>query len=341
MNVLYLPISGSPYERGLQHGRAYPQLIRRCHEAYCQFEGADPQQVKAIVRHTEARVKRDGPAFLEEIRGIADGAGMSYEQLLELNFIESIWNQTTGWCTCVCVLETEIGALIGQTGDQWEGYEQFNLLARVEPKEGYTFLCNTTVGTLWRSIGVNEAGLAWAGSGLKLRAEACGKDGLPLDMLRGLPLQYCATVDEALPMVTDFVAQGQGANLLMADASGKALIVERCPTRQAVREPEGGVLFAANHAVSPSISELLVEDGEFLANSRARYEKLERVTSTMPRTIEGMQALLRNHEEPGPICQHGGAGLYTVTAYVIAPKQRKLWLTQGPPCQNDFVEVSL
>jgi isopenicillin-N N-acyltransferase like protein len=341
MDILYLKLSGAPYERGLQHGRVFPKLIRSCHEAYCTFEGTDPKRVRAIVRQTEARLKRDSPASLEEIRGIADGAAMNYEQLLELNLVESIWNQTTGWCSVVCLLRTADGPLVGQTGDQGAGYERFNLLQRVEPDQGFKFLCNTTVGTLWRSTGLNEAGLAWAGSGLKPKAEACGEEGLPLDILRGLPLQYCATVDEALAMVTGFDVQGQGANLLLADAAGKVLIIEKSPGRQAVREPEGGVIFATNHALNPSISELLVRDDQFQANSQARYEKLSRVAPGTPRTVEAMQALLQDHKEPGPICQHGGADLYTVTAYVMAPREQKLWLTQGPPCRNEFREFSL
>lgn len=109
--------------------------------------------------------------------------------------------------------------------------------------------------------------------------------------------------------------------------------------RQATRYPEDRVIFQTNHCVSKGMEDLVVDDQEWLENSRSRYEVLSRTAKNMPRTRLAMEDLLSLHSETASICQHGGAGgrFHTMAAYVLVPVRQEMWLTPGPPCRNEFI----
>ena len=73
--------------------------------------------------------------------------------------------------------------------------------------------------------------------------------------------------------------------------------------------------------------------------SEARYARLQALTATPPRTVAGMQDILRDHTEPGAICQHGAGDFHAfyrdcrVTpdlARAPAPRLRSVALFSNP-----------
>jgi len=341
MEILELVVAGSGRERGLQHGRAYPELIKGCFERFCEFEGITTEQIEGILQKIEDSLRGGLSEVLEEIKGIAQGSDMSYEEIMQLNFCEEIWNKTTGWCTGICLTQPRHGPLLGKTSDVGEGDKHFHIFQRVANCGGYRFIRCTFVGTVWTCAGINEAGLALAASDVK--PKDWGKEGLPGGLLLQVCLQRCATVEEAKDIVYRSSIMGTGANFMFADAQKNAVVVEKCPTAQALRYPEDGVIFQTNHYVSEEMNGLLVDDQEWMDNSRARYELLSQITKSMPRTRLGMENLLRHHDGTRSICQHGGAGgrFHTIAAYVISPEQEEMWVAHGRPCDNRFVRFSI
>ncbi len=341
MDVPELVVAGSPRQRGLQHGSAYPQLIRGCFERFCEFKGASVERIDSTLQKIEEGLRRSLPETLEEIEGIAQGAGMSYEEIMQLNFCEEIWNATTGWCTCVCLTQSSDGPLLGKTDDGDEGDEQYHIFQRVENPDGYSYIRCIFVGTLWTCAGVNEVGLAFASSAL-VPAAVDEEDIIGAYPLFQACMERCRTVTEARHMISSF-SFGIGRNILLVDAEGNAVEIEKLPGRQELRYPEEGVIFHTNQCISEGMSELLVDDQERMDNSSARYELLRQATRTMPRNRSGMESLLRRHSESGSICQHGGGcgRFYTLAAYVVAPRQKQLWVAQGPPCRNKFACFSI
>jgi len=106
---------------------------------------------------------------LEEIEGIAEGCGRSYEEIMKLNFCEEIWNETTGWCTNICVIDTPDGAILGKNNDVGSGDEKFHILQYVKPNKGFSFIRGTFTGTIWTIAGINETGLSLGESRLKVK----------------------------------------------------------------------------------------------------------------------------------------------------------------------------
>ncbi len=110
-------LHGSPYERGFQHGRRFASKIRSLYTRllvssllpYLNRERADIASVMTEYqkpRYDEGRfsyeflldsgrelAKSIPEPYLEEMRGIADGAGLPYEDILLLNtFMDSLFN---------------------------------------------------------------------------------------------------------------------------------------------------------------------------------------------------------------------------------------------------------
>jgi hypothetical protein len=52
-----------------------------------------------------------------------------------------------------------------------------------------------------------------------------------------------------------------------------------------------------------------------------------------------MQALIADHSA-GAICQHG-PDMFTSLGLLVAPRERMLWASDGPPCSTAFAEYRL
>jgi len=67
-------------------------------------------------------------------------------------------------------------------------------------------------------------------------------------------------------------------------------------------------------------------------------------------SIEVMMRLLQDHSNhPNSICAHPnpkevalqGFGEETVVSIISNPKERKIYITLGPPCENEYIEYKL
>jgi hypothetical protein len=132
-----------------------------------------------------------------------------------------------------------------------------------------------------------------------------------------------------------------GLNATFIDKSGRAAVIEMAPSGKAVRSPEQATTYHTNHFISLDAPEELKDQPEFLANSRARIDTVSRLVNAVDRTPEGMMRILRDHSDTGPICQHGGCDMFSVVSHVLLPSEGRMFVTEGFPCQNEYVEFSL
>ena len=360
MTVLEINVAGSPYELGYQHGRQARELIRLCFHESCQFEDADDwAEKRRLAALIESNVATQMPQAAEEMKGVADGAGMRYEEIQLLNFWNELWGPvwygetsastpvggpSTG-CTAIGIVTADEKPLLGKTVDDREELADLGLFVRqrVQPDQGYGFVqyAYPGAGILGASVGVNEKGLAWGTTSL-LPTES-DWEGIPAFILARYLLQHCATAREAVIAARQFTTINFGLQIMFADLSGDIAVLEKS-TRQAVRWLDRAkgerVIFATNHTVTPEMEDILGGSEDLLENSRQRFANLVRQSESLSLSTEGLQGLLRDHSQPGAICQHGPY-LYTLASEIASPMQKTIWVTEGPPCQNEFVPVSL
>jgi hypothetical protein len=363
----HLELAGHPHEMGLSHGRLLAGTIRRlladggydadglrsalaARRAQPQA-GSSSDPVHDMCRRLGLTLDARCPNLVEEMRGIAEGAGATYQDILLLNVgydAEGEFLSRVPQCTAVGLPGTDEGPLLAKTEDvnpvQWESQAFF----RVRPREGHAFLVYSLAGTVWVDGGVNEAGLGLVMTGLG-PAGPTQPDGLPHDLLLRQTLLRCATVDEALAFAEAHPLRYGGCTMTLAGTtSGDITVVENMPTVRAVRRSRREATVRTNHPQCPETLALTRDQRwaarvgipELLANSEDRARNAARLALEIPRSVAGLQRFLSDHAASGAICQHGQAGLHTAVAMIVIPQQRALVAAEGYGC-GPFVEHAL
>jgi len=95
--IRQITLDGNGYERGLQHGRSLTKEINEIvakwkDNAATKNQSAD-EVIKDFLEYAEFEhvIKQWTPGLWEEIRGIADGAGQSFQDILVLNLLDEFW----------------------------------------------------------------------------------------------------------------------------------------------------------------------------------------------------------------------------------------------------------
>jgi isopenicillin-N N-acyltransferase-like protein len=97
-NLRVLVLEGTPYERGLQHGKSLKGDIH----ALVGLWKADIEQkykieshvfIKRFLEYTDfpSAIKRWTPELLDEVRGIAEGSGLDYDTVFAFQLVDEMW----------------------------------------------------------------------------------------------------------------------------------------------------------------------------------------------------------------------------------------------------------
>ena len=191
-------MTGSPRERGRQHGQAVPDRIKRGIEMYSESllkNGVDWKHLEQRANAMVPVVEKFDPAYVEEMRGIADGAGVSFAGVMLMNarteMVAAARKQQAhqhfpDGCTAAFALPeaSADGVLLhGQNWDWRAECAETGVVLRIRRDDGPDILTFTEAGGLARS-GLNSAGI-----GLTANALECDRDyqrgaGVPLPFIR-------------------------------------------------------------------------------------------------------------------------------------------------------------
>lgn len=198
--LLVLPLSGTPYERGFQHGSQLKPEIAALWERWKgdteKRYGVDlPTFVSRFLSATkfEEAARRHTPELLDEVRGIADGSELAYEQMLVWQCIDEIWSMAgeilREKCTVIGV--DRIGdtpAFVAQNLDLPRWYHGYltvlHLKDLAREVESYIITLPGVVG----AAGMSNRRVA-IGPNTLLQLRPC-RDGLPVAfIIRGVLMQ--------------------------------------------------------------------------------------------------------------------------------------------------------
>jgi isopenicillin-N N-acyltransferase-like protein len=97
-NLRVLVLEGTPYMRGLQHGKSLKKDIHALVDLWKadieKKHKIDPDVfIKKFLEYTDfpAAIRRWTPELLEEVRGIADGSGQDYETIFAFQLVDEMW----------------------------------------------------------------------------------------------------------------------------------------------------------------------------------------------------------------------------------------------------------
>lgn len=354
MNTRTLPVvdvSGPARERGRQQGEgARAQIL----SALDRYREVLPQAMRMGWEEglREARKflpygEETLPQYVEELRGIAEGADVSFEAVWTLNCYEGLTEsrQQVWGCTCVAVRDehTSDGHVLLAHNEDWSSFDRDNVyLVRAAPDVGPAFV-GMTYGPLLVNVGLNAEGI---GVAINSVYPTDGRVGVPR-ILSSRAVLDAHTIGEAIRASIPKLRAG-GYSYLLADDNGELYSVETSATTHAILYGERGWLAHSNHYLSAKMREL-EEPGPY-AGSRVRLNRARRLLQRQlgQVSVESLQTLLRDHVNyPDSICMHEDPAdppherEQTLVSLVMDVTARVLWAAPGPPCEEEYVAYQL
>lgn len=348
-------VKGGPFERGRQYGAQVAARIKGSVELYKEvfdhYAGWDWKKVIEYAHGFEPVLESYRSHFLPELRGIAEGAGLSLGDILALNvrtevMFAAVARAAPQECTAFAALPevTRDGhTLVGQNWDWKPDTAETVVILEVEPENGPRFVTVVEAGMLAK-VGMNSAGIGLTTNAL-ISDQDKGHPAVPYHAVLRAILES-ETPADALIAIT-YHRRSSSANYLIGHRDGEAINVETAPgnySRIYPEFPEGGVYGHANHFSSPSfdLNDVGLWDGPGSLFRGYRIRKLlERTGGEI--TVEGAQEALADHFSfPFSICSHTDPSrtpveqYATIASVVMDLDTLEMWVSDGNPCQTPF-----
>jgi isopenicillin-N N-acyltransferase like protein len=363
----HVRVSGGPRERGREYGEQARERVRRSIEAYDavfdHYAGWRWTDVRREAGRFAEPIEAFAPRYLEEIRGIAEGAGVEFEDILGINVRTEVMfaakaraaaAQADGGgrrpegCSAFAVLPSASAdghTLIGQNWDWLLHSFDTVVVLEAAQDEGPDFVTVVEAGLLAKT-GMNSSGIGLTTNALVTDHDR-GEPGVPYHLvLRGI--LDAENLSDAYATMQRGI-RSSSANYLVASVDGIAVDIEAAPgdfSRLFLLFPTDGVLLHTNHFVSPAfdakdVSLWVMPDSPF---------RLERLRASVPAgskpSIEDFESVLADHaNNPSGICCHPDPRMdpldrgATVASVLMDLDRRRMWIADGHPCTSSYREL--
>ncbi len=339
-----LRVGGSHREAGRQVGAACAETIRSAFdEAKIPCGRTREEQLALADRYREVTAAAY-PWYLEELEGIAEGAGADPRELFAC-MIEEIWyepyaSRVQGRCTDLVAVPpatAEGKVLVAHNNDMPRSYQE-QLVAIEWGIEGEPVVL--TIGNgLWISVGWSSVGLSFTGNELA-----------PLDERIGIPreIQFRSmlrqpTFEEALREALR-PDRASSYNHVIVARDGRVANVEGSATDAEILRPdERGTLAHTNHYVCERMRRY-EGDPSYVPHSSARYRRArELLAAAAPGSItaERLREMLADHQgAPDCLCRHperwGETPMGSATAFWCVADVTEMVVSfgRGNPCDS-------
>lgn len=332
--------SGSNYDIGYAIGKGTKKQIKRLikilSKDYKKHTKKDFSNfIKSSQKFLKAN-KKQFPQYTEEIRGIADGAKISFEQAFALSCTDELaWDDPTHPLAEKCstfISKFENKIFLCHNEDYTETFAGMLYIIKAKQKNKPSFVSLSYIGTLpGSSIGLNSSGIA--ASGNMLHAKDCRIGILKNFIYRAL--LDAKNTDDAMNAVVS-LKRSTGGNYAIASRE-KCVNIETSAKDYAVTEIKEFPYFHTNHYLVEKMKKLQRHSSE---SSLKRYEHLQENGAKI-KMFEDAKQLLLDHK--APICRHeeDKTGSITLGSAIADVLQKKLSISAGNPCKNKYKIFSL
>lgn len=338
-------VHGSPYEQGVQQGQALVDLIAdniktlRENVEKC---GCNMERYVLFMDKNAAFLQRECPDQIEEIKGIADGSGMKYEDILFINiptyFMLQYFSQE-----CSMILARGKATADGETyliknRDMRIPLQQVVIERHYDNGKIISEVNGAGIIT-YPGIGINSDGLALTTTGFwskKAHIELDEVEKRHIFVNIHLPLTRCRSVMEVIAHLEN-LPRMNGLNIIAVDKDDAALIETTRNDMTVVHDDGSGIMFRTNHylfeknvCLNPDFSEYPSTFMRFKRINELLAQRLGKIR------FQDLFRILSDHEnEPvNSICRHPNAlsVVETVSTTLVELEDKELWTTLDNPC---------
>ena len=323
---IYIQIEGTPYERGFQHGYLVAPELKEILRSlkYLTYWETGMEWEFFVEAAEKLFVKHIDQEFLEEIKGIAEGAtaagvDISWQEVMTWNGYEELtgywWpNEMAGAYSagdndhCSGFIATGSATKDGEivmAHNSWDLFEQgqfFNMILDIKPATGYRMFMQSVPGHIdsMTDFFVTEAGLMGTettigGFGLYEPDEA------PEFFRVRKAMQYSQTLDEFVEFMQKQNSGGYANSWLLADTkTGEIMLFELGLKYQNVQRKKDGYFIGFNAPQDPKIRNLECSNTGYTDIRTAMGARRVRLTQLMDEyhgeiDIQIAQKILSDH----------------------------------------------
>jgi len=354
-------LTGKPYDLGYQHGSGLKSRvqgnIKKAFALMNQYApGTTKSQIIKAAKRLVAPTEKWGPDLVEEIRGIAEGAEVTFEEVFALNGLTELSLNVSDFgnslgCTCFCAQAptTKTGEIfIGQNQDLWAPWcrDYFSVL-KINPSVGPKIVMTTLAGMVGM-VGMNSEGLSIVGNGLSSKGNQIA---VPIMMFMRKALQQ-RTIGEVVGVFTKS-KRASPLNLLVGDRNGEFYDFELTAKDYETFYIGGGSFAHSNNCLSPRLKLTeTVQNGIFYPDTVVRVNRMTKLLKVNEGRVglEELKSFLSDHVNyPRSICRHPDPSIpenrwedqwETTASVIMEPKSSKLWIAAGNPCVEEYVQYN-
>ncbi len=368
-----LVLEGSGYEMGRQHGEALREEIGQgvlpLFGNFTEFDDKlrrlPEEQRRAVATRHEREVfdplRSFVPqAYLDELRGIAEGAGLPADVVLRGNFLSEllqitlkeqvpagIMDASGGGCTGFAVAgpATRDGELLHGKNTDYQGigiWDRFPVLVLSRPAEGFAYVRATSAGLIKCNTCMNQQGITLGGHFLFSTDTAA--DGMAFTILENEIMRRASSLAEAIAIVEEKPRAGAFAFVLSDGKTGEAVALECTRSEVSQRWLSDGAVFMSNVCTASDAQKqrdvlLRTSVGR---NPLSRWRRIGDLIAKHRGAIDLDLALgfLGDHHDEASGRERGVghtiSSIASLTSVLLWPGRRQLWMGVGPvPAGNN------
>ena len=368
----FVSVSGSPFQRGYQYGAAVPGRVHgsaRLYGGQLSELGLSQAGRARLIAECLGQIEDFDPSYLEEMRGVAEGARIDLEQVVMINARTEVVSRArvmagqaqsreeqaedqagADGCTGAVILpeRSRNGNLLhGQNWDWRPECVDTAIVLRMYRDDGPDVITFVEAGGLGRH-GMNAAGVAVSGNYLRCDRDYTTEGGVPLALVRrkAMDQEHVALAMRAIATTPKACA----TNMIVSHKDGWAIDFECAPDEAFPLYPVGGLLVHANHWVSPTALLKLRDTGTATApDSFYRDWRVRRLLegSSEALTLDDLKAaLFDDFLSPYSVCRPPRPGLRgditaSVAMIVMEPAAGVMEVAPLPALNRVFTRYGL
>jgi len=345
-----IEVSGKPFEMGRAIGR---KCVRRAHSYKKEFMAAVEHSTrmkwdkavekgKLFLPHAEDFY----PDYIEEIRGYAEGARLSFEETFAMCCHEFLSPWAGKGCTDIAVtgdVTEDSRVLAGHNEDFYTDMLDDVVLLHAKPKGKPEFFCTSYAG-LCPSCGMNSAGISLTGNALEPNDE---RIGIP----KSFPVRKVLEARRIGEALESAMPEGRASsyNNICSDKNGEIYSLEGSATDCAWIYAIDGYIVHTNHYTSDKMLRFESSPAA-LGCSIFRYNRALRLAEDQlgAVTVESLKSIFRDHvNKPSSICRHADPGVHrldvseTIFSVIYDLTNLEAHVLKSKPCAGEYAVFSL
>lgn len=323
---------GSPLEMGRQYGEQIRGVIQGNIELF--HARINPKKKKKI-EEIKKTLKRELPDVLNEFEGIAQGANADLDEIVLMNHGDGLT------CTPIAIKESKEGNIVAKNNDGGINDNPCFIIRKSKPESGLPVTLVTFAGWLNGLDAMNAEGLASVhGSVGSIYKKSTGR--VDIKVLSYSLMRTCRTFDEFADGLMKVPVTGKGFSIITGDKSGSIGVLEAAVPMVELRDVNKQFIYSTNLYMNEALRNSDCRKPERRNICEYRYGYLRwREQNNPPENLEDIKALLSSHEPWAP-CRHGAPSFTSRTFWsmITLPREGKILLADGPPCENEFCEIT-